>query len=365
MRRVLQSLSVALATGSTLAVALTGCGSSTTATPTSLTKAVRAAATAPAPTTASTTTSSSATPSTTTTSTTTTSTTASTTTTLSQLLPGTGRPSVVIGDQNYTEQFILGELYELALTAEGFSVTLNQNIGATSVSIQAMKDGTLDVYPEYLNVFDDSIADDTKPFSTLSGAYAAAQDWAAANGMVLLPPTPFSDTAGIGVSTAYAQQNGLRTLYGLRRVASAMTLGAPLEFQTSAIGLPAIEQAYGFLPASVEPVNTGDQYADLSAGTIQAAYVTTTDGQLSLAQYTLLADPRHVFGFGNVVPVATAAAISAEGPAFTATIEQVDALLSTTVIRELNAEVDLEHETPTHVATVILEDHGLLPISGS
>ena len=255
MRRVLQSLSVALATGSTLAVALTGCGSSTTATTTSLTKAVRAAATAPAPTTASTTTPSTTTPSTTTPSTTTPSTTTpsmttstSTTATLSQLLPGTGRPAVVIGDQNYTEQFILGELYELALTAEGFSVTLNQNIGATSVSIQAMKDGTLDVYPEYLNVFDDSIADDTKPFSTLSGAYAAAQDWAAANGMVLLPPTPFSDTAGIGVSTAYAQQNGLRTLYGLRRVASVMTLGAPLEFQTSAIGLPAIEQAYGFLP---------------------------------------------------------------------------------------------------------------------
>ena len=34
-------------------------------------------------------------------------------------------------------------------------------------------------------------------------------------------------------------------------------------------------------------------------------------------------------------------------------------------MRELNAEVDLEHETPTNVATVFLEDNGLLPISGS
>ena len=197
----------------------------------------------------------------------------------------------MIGDQNYTEQFILGELYELALTAEGFSVTLTQNIGATSVSIQAMKDGTLDIYPEYLNVFDDSIADDTKPFSTLSGAYAAAQDWAAANGMVLLGADAVQryrrDRRQHRVRSAERLADALR--FAPRR--SAMTLGAPLEFQTSAIGLPAIEQAYGFLPASVEPVNIGDQYADLSAGTIQAAYVTTTDGQLSLARYTLLARP--------------------------------------------------------------------------
>jgi osmoprotectant transport system substrate-binding protein len=272
---------------------------------------------------------------------------------------------VAIGDKNFTEQFILGQLYQLALSAQGFSTTLSQNIGTTSVTAQAMQDGTLDIYPEYLNVFDSDIAGYSNPFSTLSAAYTAGQSWAAGNGLVLLAPTPFSDTAGIAVSTEYASQHGLRSLYGLRRVATTLTLGAPLEFQSSPSGLPAIEQAYGFLPASVQSLNIGVQYQALSAGTVQAAYVNTTDGELSSPAYTLLGDPRHAFGFGNVVPVVTGAVIAAEGPAFASTINGVDALLTTSVMRQLNAEVDLDYETPGHVARDFLQDNGLLTASGS
>ncbi|MGO9790451.1 MAG: glycine betaine ABC transporter substrate-binding protein [Solirubrobacteraceae bacterium] len=287
------------------------------------------------------------------------------TTTPAQVLPGTGKPVVAIGDKNYTEQFILGELYQLALSTEGFSTTLSQNIGTTSVSLQAMQDGTLDVYPEYLNVFDSEIAGYSNPFSTLSGAYTAGQSWAVGNGLMLLAPTPFDDTAGIAVASGYASQKGLRSLYGLRRVATTLTLGAPPEFQSSPSGLPAIEQAYGFVPATVQSLNIGGQYQALSAGAVQAAYVNTTDGQLSSPAYMLLGDPRHAFGFGNVVPVVTNAVISAEGPAFANTINQVDALLTTTVMRQLNAEVDLEHETPEYVARAFLQGDGLLTASGS
>jgi osmoprotectant transport system substrate-binding protein len=114
------------------------------------------------------------------------------------------------------------------------------------------------------------------------------------------------------------------------------------------------------VPAGVTSLNIGAQYAALSAGSVQAAYVNTTDGQLAAAGYTVLADPRHAFGFGNVVPVVRDSVLAAEGPAFAGTIDQVDALLTTSVMRELNAEVDVEHETPTKVARQFLEDNGLV-----
>ncbi len=297
---------------------------------------------------------------TTVTSTSTTTTTVSTSTD-SAALPGTGRPTVVIGDKNFTEQFILGELYDLALSAQGFDVSLNQNIGPTSVSLQAMQDGTLSLYPEYLNTWNSEVAGYTQSFPTLARAFAAAQTWAASHGYVLLTPTPFSDTPGLGVTTDYALQNGLRTLLGLRRVAATLTLGVPLEFETSPTGLPAIEHAYGFTPASVKSILIGDQYSDLSGGSVQAAYVTTTDAQLSDPTYTLLADPRHAFGFGNVVPVVTGEAYAQEGPALASTINEVDALVSTSVMRQLNAEVDLDHETPQNVASQFLAQNGMLP----
>src|SRR5207237_777994 len=59
-------------------------------------------------------------------------------TTTTASLPGTGRPPVTIGDKNFTEQFVLGELYRQALQAQGFSVQLNRNIGPTDVTLQAL-----------------------------------------------------------------------------------------------------------------------------------------------------------------------------------------------------------------------------------
>src|SRR6202000_2940574 len=69
-------------------------------------------------------------------------------------LPGTGRPRVTIGDKNYTEQFVLGQLYLQALQAQGSSVNITQNIGPPAVFTQALKNGSLAMYPEYLSDFD-------------------------------------------------------------------------------------------------------------------------------------------------------------------------------------------------------------------
>ncbi|MBV8429823.1 MAG: hypothetical protein JO244_01585, partial [Solirubrobacterales bacterium] len=88
-------------------------------------------------------------------------------------LPGQGKPTVTIGDKNYTEEFNLGELYYEALQAQGFPVQINQNIGATSVTLQALASGQLGMYPEYLNVWDSQVAGLTRQFRTRHAAYVA------------------------------------------------------------------------------------------------------------------------------------------------------------------------------------------------
>jgi osmoprotectant transport system substrate-binding protein len=293
------------------------------------------------------------------------STTAPTTTAPAVLLPGTGRPTVALGDMNTPEQFVLGRMYDLALAAQGFTITLSQNIGPTSVSLGALQQGSLDLFPEYLNVWDGQVAGVPGPFSSLSVAYAAGETYATEHGMELLNATPFGDTEGIAVTTAFALANHLRTLADLQRVAATMVLGAPIPFVQSPTGLPAVEQAYGFQPARTLPVNIGSQYAELRSGQIQAAYVSTTDPQLSTPAFKLLRDPQHILGFGNVVPVTTQAVIAAEGPSFAATVNQISALLSLRVIRELNAEVNVAGQTPTIVAQTFLQQHGVLPATAS
>src|SRR5579875_2711153 len=135
----------------------------------------------------------------------TTTTTTSTTTTSTPALPGSGRPPVTIGDKNYTEQFLLGQLYYQALQAQGFTVSLNQNIGPDQVRLQQLHSG-LFLYPEFLNVWNSQIAGQKRSYTPLNAAYTAAQNFAFRHGLELLDPTPFSDTAGIAVTDVYAQQ---------------------------------------------------------------------------------------------------------------------------------------------------------------
>ncbi len=93
------------------------------------------------------------------------------------------------------------------------------------------------------------------------------------------------------------------------------------------------------VPSAFKPLELGAQYQALDQGTVQAAVVNTTDPQLLSGSYPLLHDPENMFGWGNVVPVASVRALDAEGPAFEATINRVSALLTLPAMRELNAAV--------------------------
>jgi osmoprotectant transport system substrate-binding protein len=283
-------------------------------------------------------------------------------TTLTSPLPGAGKPTIELGDENTSEQFVLGELYKIALADQGFSVALTENIGTSAIWQQDMASGTLDLFPVYLNQWDTEVAGDTETFTARGAALAAGQSYAAAHGMELLDPTPFSDTYGLAVSTAFAEANGLRSLADLSRLPPPLVLGAPPQFSATGGGLSAIEQAYAFVPSSVTRIEIGSQYSQLAAGTLQAAWVYTTDWELGGRGFKLLSDPKHVLGFGNVVPVTTNAVVAAEGPDFVATIDRVSALLTTRRIRWLNYLVADLGQNPEDVASSFLVNHGIVPL---
>lgn len=276
-------------------------------------------------------------------------------------LPGDNRPTILLGNMNTPEQFILGDLYRLALEAQGYRVSLSPNIGPTAIRLAAMKQQSLDIYPEYLNVWDQTIAGVHRRPQSLPDAYRIGEAYARRQHLTLLAPTPFSDTSGIAVRTRYARRHGLRTLLDLRSVASRLTLGGPLEFTQDPGGLPTVEHAYGLGTVATKAVAIGAQYAALQHHDIAAAYVGTSDPELSQPEFRVLADPKHVFGFGNVVPVVSTAALKADGPVFARTINRVDRLLTQSAIRGLNFEVETAQEKPEEVAMEFLQGNGILP----
>src|ERR687890_676000 len=73
-------------------------------------------------------------------------------------LPGKGKPAVTLATKNFTEQYVLGQLYAQALRAKGFTVVLKENVGSSEIVDRALGDGVIDMYPEYIGVIAQELA---------------------------------------------------------------------------------------------------------------------------------------------------------------------------------------------------------------
>jgi osmoprotectant transport system substrate-binding protein len=274
-------------------------------------------------------------------------------------LPGEGKPPVTLGTKNFTEQFVLGELYKQALESRGFTVTVKENIGSTELAERALRAGQIDLFPEYIGIFNTAVAGDARAYATLEEAFAAGETFADRQGWRLLPLTPFTDTDALAVTPEYAQENNLRSVADLARI-RGLKLGAPPEFRERETGLVGLERAYGIRDVDFAPLTIGLQYQALDNGKIDVADVFTTDGQLEGGRYVVLEDPKNVFGFQNVTPVVTAETLEREGPAFAETIDAVSQKLTTEAMQQMNAAVAIDKQSPEDVARAYLEANGLL-----
>ncbi len=275
--------------------------------------------------------------------------------------PGAGRPPVTLGTKNFTEQFILGELYAQALRAKGWTVTVKADIGSTELTDRALSSGSIDAYPEYTGTILSVVADEQRSPSTARATYARARAFERRRGLELLAPTPFEDRDAIAVTEAFAKRNGdLRTLPDLRRLGGRVTLGAAPEFRTRFAGYKGLKTVYGLRRLRFRPLEIGEVYGRLAAGDIQAGDVFTTDGQLATGRYRLLEDPKALFGFQHVAPVVSRDVLRRQGPAFAKTLNAVSARLTTEAMQTMNASAQAAGGRPALVARDFLRTEGLL-----
>jgi len=264
-----------------------------------------------------------------------------------------------IGTKNFPEQFLLGELYRQALEAKGIPVELKANIGSTEIVHQALVDGALDMYPEYVGVLLSEVAGvRSRPKST-EAAYQAARAFEGRKGFTMLGMTPFSDANALAVTPEYAKRHRVRGIADLRRVGATVRIGAPPEFQTRFEGLIGLAQLYGIRNAKATAYAIGKQYAALDSGKVDAATVFTTDGQLAGGRYVILDDPRGVFGTQHVAPIISRAALRAHGPRLRAAIDAVSKRLTASAMQKMNADVQLRGRAAAAVADQFLREQGL------
>ncbi len=274
--------------------------------------------------------------------------------------PGTGKPAVTIGDKNFPEENILGQLYAQALEAKGYKINLKSEIGSSEIIYKALTSGKIDMYPEYTGVFLSAVAEQTKLPTSAEDAYKQAKAFAESKGYTMLDYTPFYDSDALAVSPSFASKNpSVKSIEDLKPLGKKVTLGAAPEFATRFEGLLGLKKEYGVDP-TFKPIAIELAYKALETGQVDTQDVFTTDGQLLGGKFKLLEDPKHVFGFQNVAPIVKKSVLSAEGPAFEETVNKVSKLLTIAAIQQMNKAVSVEKQAPKTVAEQFLKANGVV-----
>lgn len=269
--------------------------------------------------------------------------------------------TVVIGTKNFTEEFILGELYKQALEAKGYQVELKSNIGSTEIIDKALTSGEINFYPEYTGTALTVVHGATESESSAEATYDAAKAAYEERGQTLLAMTPFSDSDALAVRKEDADANGLQAIGDLADFkGGAFTLGGQPEFKTRAQGLPGLEGNYELTKIEFVPFAGISPYEALDQKKVDVAAIFSTDPPLASGKYVVLEDTEAQFGFQNIAPVVDQAVVDALGAEFVETVDAVSEKLTEEAIIAMNSAVAIDQKQPAAVAKQFLEENGLI-----
>jgi len=280
---------------------------------------------------------------------------------LIQSNPDNGKVTLTVGSKNFTEEYILGEIYAQALQAAGYNVKKQLNLGSEVVALKALKAGQISGYPEYTSTALTSFfhAAPGQVPADAQAAYAQAKADLEKEGLTAFPPTPFADSNAVGTLTSTAKKLGIVNVSDLQGKSQDLVLDGSPECRQRVDCLVGLEKNYGLKFKQFNPVDISLRYEVLDKGDASLSILFTSDAQLANSnKYTILNDDKGVFPAGNVIFITDQKTVQSAGPDFQNTITDVQGQLSLKVMQELNARVDIDKQTPKAVAHEYLKSAG-------
>ena len=272
------------------------------------------------------------------------------------------KPLIRIGARVFTEQTLLAEITAQYLRTKGYDVQVTGGLGS-NLARSAHESGQLDMLWEYTGVSLVAYNHVTEKLDS-EQSYARVKELDAQKGLVWLTPSKFSNTYALAlpknVADQYPQINTISELNKvLRKEAKTNNLVAlDTEFANRSDGLAGMVQLYdmNLTRNNIRQMDAGLVYTALRNGQVFAGLVYTTDGRLNAFKLKLLEDDKHYFPDYTAAPVVRQAYLDAH-PQLAAQLKPLAELFDDNTMRELNARVDVDHQSPSAVAADFLRQH--------
>ena len=274
------------------------------------------------------------------------------------------KPLIRIGARVFTEQTLLAEITSQYLNSKGYNAQVTGGLGS-SLARSAHESGQLDMVWEYTGVSLVAYNHITDKLDSQQ-SYDRVKEVDAKKGLIWLHPSKFSNTYALALPQKVAEEfPGINSVSDLNKALrepenKKALVALDTEFANRSDGLLGMVKLYDLdlTRRNIRQMDAGLVYTALKNGQVFAGLVYTTDGRLSAFNLKLLDDDLHYFPDYTAAPVVRKVYLDAH-PDLEGLLKPLADLFDDETMRQLNARVDVDHESPSKVAADFLRQHPL------
>jgi len=244
--------------------------------------------------------------------------------------------SIIVGSADFPESQLIAKIYAEALKSKGVQVTEKPSIGSREVTIPALKDGSIDLMPEYGGALLQYLDSSTKAVSSEEVAKELATK--VPSGLTMLTASEAEDKDVLAVKKETAEKHNLKTISDLQPAAKELVLGGPPEWKTRINGVAGLKSVYNLEFKEFSALDAGGPLTlnALLSGQVQVADLFSTDPALAANNLVALEDDKNLFLSENIVPVINEKKSTAT---VKEVLDKVSAALTTEDLIEMNGRV--------------------------
>jgi len=268
---------------------------------------------------------------------------------------------ITIGSKDFTENTVLGEIFAQLIEAKtNLKVERKLSMGGTFVNFEAIKNGQIDIYPEYTGTAltaqlkMDVLNDPDETYRIVSEEFDKQFN------IKWLKPLGLNNTYTLAVTNEVYEKYGIETFSDLAAISENLIFGAEHEFFDRPDGFDGLVETYGMkFKGEPKKMNVSLKYQAIGNGEIDVTDAFATDGQIMQYNLKILKDDKLFFPPYYAAPIIRKETLE-KHPELEEVLNSLAGLLDDATMTELNYKVDVQNQDIKAVAQEFLKGKGLI-----
>lgn len=269
--------------------------------------------------------------------------------------------TVTVGSKDYSENIVLGEIFAQLIEAKtDLKVIRKLNMGGTFVNFEAIKNGQIDLYPEYTGTAltaqlkMDVITDADETYRTVSEEFDKQFN------IKWLKPLGFNNTYTLAVTNEIFETYRIETFSDLAAISENLVFGAEHEFFDRQDGFDGLVKTYGMkFKGEPKKMNVSLKYQAMGSGDIDVTDAFATDGQIKQYNLKVLKDDKNFFPPYYAAPIIRKEVLE-KYPELEQILNSLEGLIDDETMMEINYKIDVDNQDIKKVAEDFLREKGLI-----